>query len=149
MARPVLAKRPNFSDLEDEHTHWQKICRTCWQFVSQPYIKGLWYHGDDHINKAMGCQSLVPVNESKILRDSQYTCYHDLRQTKKLTGALKCINCGFPQRIDMLHYENGIRNCFCLTCDKPFKNVKQHFEKTHKGRPFEFKYLKPEANEKT
>lgn len=140
------AKRPNYSDIESEEGVFSHLCRTCWEPVYQPFIKGLWYHSDAWKQRQTNCKNLIPTSYSRIDRDKQYTCSHDFRFHKDLEGALKCVKCGFPQRIDLLDQHRWISNYYCFDCKKHFKNLAQHYSKTHKGKAFEFKHIraKPE-----
>lgn len=139
MARKI-AKRPNYSDVENSIKGNEKLCSTCWQPVYQPYIKGLWYHGNNHISNAYGCKNLVPVNDGEF-RETEWSCRHEFKIISELTGAVKCSKCGFPRRLDVMDHENYKHGngYFCITCNKPFAILAKHFIKIHHKKAFEFK----------
>lgn len=133
------AKRPNFSDVEKEGD-FSYVCKTCWQAVEQPIIKGIWYHSDDWQQHGYGCKKLIPIRVDKIDRDKKYRCNHELKFSDDLESALKCVKCGYAQRIDLLDQIDYRGDYYCFECKKQFKLVSQHFIKVHKQKGFEFRY---------
>ena len=134
----MLAKRPNFSDVEDEEHRFKYNCATCSQEVIQPFLKGLWYHVYNFTDDPYGCQNLI---HKKFKSFDGWSCYHDFRFTPDMLLALKCIKCNFPLRFDLIDIHNYFCDgFFCYTCNKEFKTISIHSKK-HKGNGFEFKLL--------
>jgi len=135
------AKRPNFSDVEEAEHIYDYRCSTCHQEVRQPYLKGLWYHVYNFRDDPYGCQKLVP---RKYKPFDKWDCDHDFRFSKNMTQALKCIECEYPLRFDMIDTEVYCCDRFyCNTCKREFKLMSAHIKK-HKRKPFEFKVLRNE-----
>ena len=139
----IKAKRPLFSKVEsgDNIQHSSKSCRTCWQSVEEPCIGGIFFHADDFYAESYQCQLLIPVLDKEIDNDMEYMCPHEFRKSDVMLGALKCSLCGFPTRIDLIHINDSRSKYYCFGCKKEFAVVKQHFEKKHKRKVFEYKEI--------
>lgn len=135
--KQLKAKRPSFSDLEMEEGIHSHICKTCWQSVSNPIIKNIFYHNDSYMSNAYDCKNLVPVKYNSLNRETEYQCFHEFRLTPDLGKALKCILCGYPQRFDLIDQKNYRGNYYCITCKKPFKLLSTHGG-IHQFRNFEY-----------
>lgn len=135
----LKAKRPNFSDVEQNENIYDYRCATCHQEVRQPYLKGLWYHVFNFREDPYGCKKLAP---RKYKPFDKWNCDHDFKFTKDMTQALKCTKCGYPLRFDMIEDESYLcKNFFCHSCKKIFKTISIHIKK-HKNKPFEFEVLR-------
>lgn len=133
-----IAKRPNFSDIERQEQRFEYHCNICQQEVIQPFLKGLWYHIFNFNEDPFGCQKLIPKKSKPI---EKWGCNHDFRFTKNMIKALKCSNCGYALRFDLIdieiYFDDGF---YCYSCKIKFKIMSVHIKK-HKKKPFEFKLL--------
>jgi len=135
--RKKKAVRPKFSDVETQENIHSYRCKSCWQSVSQPVIKEIFYHNDSYMTRAYDCKNLVPVKWNSIDSEKEYQCFHKFRMTPDLGRALKCILCGYPERFDIMDQKSFRSNYFCITCKKPFKLLSKHGE-IHQFRNFEY-----------
>lgn len=134
-----IAKRPNFSDVEESYSAYHFHCGTCGQTVQQPFLKGLWYHVFNFQEDPYGCKNLIPKTHTTT---EKYDCPHDYKFTEDMAKALKCSTCGYSLRFDLIDIEVHLGNNFhCHTCDSDFKIMSTHIKK-HKKKPFEFKILR-------
>ena len=141
MKTKQTARRPP-DELEDgSKDRFVWACETCWQGLIQPIIRGIFYHSDDWQQKSFLCKKLVPIEYAKIRQMQTIKCLHEFRFHPDLGGAVKCIKCNLPERIDLFELKNERRNYFCIGCNKKFKILSEHYRKVHKFKGFEYNKL--------
>lgn len=140
MNQKQIARRPT-DELDQVSDRFSFVCNTCWQGVIQPVIKGIFYHSDDWQQKSFKCKNIEPIKINDLRKETNLHCIHEFRFHPDLGGAVKCIKCNLPERIDLFELKNERRDYYCIGCKKRFKILSEHYIKVHKKKGFEYNKL--------
>lgn len=135
------AKRPPMELEEKVDDRFAWACKTCWQGLVQPVIKGIFYHSDEWQQSMYKCKKLIPIKYEKLNKEKSNHCYHQYRFHPDLGSAVQCIKCHKPKRIEIFDIRNQRGNYFCIQCNKVFKILSEHYIKVHKRKGFEYDKL--------
>ncbi len=141
MSQTAVRPKMELDPYSDESFSY--VCKTCHCHVSQPVIKGIWYHStsnyvDDGKSCEHHCTLLIPVKSNTINRDAKWRCKHEYRFIDGMTKAIKCIKCEDVMRHGLIGLHNHKSNYHCIPCNKDLKYIEKHANLVHKGKLFEF-----------